>query len=160
LLDEDQLIEKLRKIEALFARPGTEGERLAAGEALHRIRSRLRQLESSEPTVEIQFSLPDTWSRSLFIALLRRYDLRPYRYPGQRRTTVVVRVTRSFVDGTLWPEFRELNETLRCHLDQVTQRVIEQAIFGDVSDAEVMSGQGSKTGRNGPAAAGQDLKLG
>lgn len=156
MLEEDRLIEKLRKIEALFARPGTEGERAAAGDALHRIRSRLRELESSERPIEFRFSLPDTWSRSLLVALLRRYDLKPYRYPGQRRTTVMVRVTKSFVDDTFWPEFQELNETLRCYLDQVTQRVIQQAIFGDVSDAEVMPGPGSKV-MNGPAPAGRDV---
>ena len=39
--DETQLREKLRKIEALFAGAGTEGERLAAGAALARLRERL-----------------------------------------------------------------------------------------------------------------------
>jgi hypothetical protein len=41
VLDEEpQLIEKVRKIEGLFTRPGTEGERLAAESASHRIRAR------------------------------------------------------------------------------------------------------------------------
>jgi len=31
VLEEERLIEKLHKIEALFARPATDGERLAAG---------------------------------------------------------------------------------------------------------------------------------
>ena len=93
MLDEEQqLIAKLRKIEALFARPGTEGERRAAEHASHRIRARLTALEEREPAVEFRFSLADAWSRSLFIAVLRRHGLRPYRYPGQRRTTVMVRV--------------------------------------------------------------------
>ena len=91
--EEDRLVEKLRKIEALFARPATEGERIAAGGALDRIRRRLRDLERAEHPVEYRFSLPDSWTKSLFIALLRRYGLKPYRYPGQRRNTVMVRVT-------------------------------------------------------------------
>lgn len=45
MLDEEQqLIARLRKIEALFARPGTEGERRAAEHASHRIRARLTAL--------------------------------------------------------------------------------------------------------------------
>ena len=68
---EQQLIAKLRKIEALFSRPGTEGERQAAETASARIRARLHTLEKTEPIVEYRFSLADAWSRSLFIAVLR-----------------------------------------------------------------------------------------
>ena len=54
-----------------------------------------------------RFTLADTWSRKLFLSLLRRYDLKPYRYRGQRRTTVMVKVPKPFVHETLWPEFRQ-----------------------------------------------------
>jgi len=47
--DEAALVAKLHKIEALFARPGTDGERVAAGIARDRIRERLRQLEVTSP---------------------------------------------------------------------------------------------------------------
>ena len=152
MLEEDRLIEKFAKIEALFARPATEGERIAASSALERIRQRLRQLESSERAVEFRFSLADIWSRSLFIALLRRYGLSPYRYPGQRRTTVMAKVTKTFVNETLWPEFRQLNETLRGYLDEVTQRVIAEAICRDVTDAEERTAQpGAELGAEAPA---------
>jgi len=136
VLEEDRLVEKLRKIEALFARSSTDGERAAAESARERIRRRLRELEATEPAIEYRFSLADTWSRSLFIALLRRYEVRPFRYPGQRRTTVMARVTRTFVNETLWPEFQSLNDTLRGYLDEVTQRVIAQGICRDASDLE------------------------
>ena len=54
MLDEEQqLIARLRKIEALFARPGTEGERRAAEHASNRIRARLTALKEIEPAVEI-----------------------------------------------------------------------------------------------------------
>ncbi len=51
-----RLREKLRKIEALFAGAGTEGERLAAEAALGRIRARLAEMGRSEAPVEIQFA--------------------------------------------------------------------------------------------------------
>jgi hypothetical protein len=74
-----QLREKLRKIEALFAGAGTAGERLAAEAALERVRARLSELGRQDPPIETQFSMPDQWSRHLFVALCRRYGVRPYR---------------------------------------------------------------------------------
>lgn len=139
--EESRLVEKLRKIERLFARTDVAGERAAAESALERIRERLAQLEQTEPPVEFRFSLPDAWSKSLFLALLRRYGLEPYRYRGQRRTTVMVRVTRTFADQVLWPEFRELDATLREHLESVTRRIIATAIHGDARDAEERPGE-------------------
>ena len=134
---EHELIAKLRKIEALFARPGTDGERGAAETALERIRERLRALEQAEPVVECRFSMTDGWSRSLFIALLRRYGLRPYRDSRQRHTTVMVRVTQTFVDQTLWPEFQQFQTVLHEHFAAVTKRVIARAIGQDDAEVEV-----------------------
>jgi hypothetical protein len=74
---ESQLREKLRKIEALFAGAGTTGERLAAEAALERVRARLSELGRQDPPVEMQFSMSDQWSRHLFVALCRRYGLKP-----------------------------------------------------------------------------------
>lgn len=151
--EEARLIEKLRKIEALFARATNAGERVAAESARDRIRVRLEKLEKTERAVEYRFTLPDGWSKSLFIALLRRYGIRPYRYSGQRRTTVMARVTRTFAEEVLWPEFEELNATLRAHLDSVTRRVIAQAIHGDAADAEERAGQEPKS-RTSPGFVG------
>src|SRR6185295_558530 len=94
-----RLREKLRKVEALFAGAGTEGERLAAEAALARIRARLASEERRETSIEMQFSIADPWARSLFMALCRRYGLNPYRYHRQRRSTVMLRVPRSFMQA-------------------------------------------------------------
>lgn len=134
--EEQQLVEKLRKIEALFARPGTEGERTAAGLAAERIRARLHGVRQEEPVREHQFSIHDPWARMLFLALARRYGLRPYRHKGQRRTTILLQVKYGFIEHTLWPEFEALESTLRGYLHDVTQRVISQAVHKDVGDAE------------------------
>ena len=134
--DETRLVEKLRKIELLFARSPFPGERAAAGTAADRIPHRIRQLEKAERTIEFRFSLPDTWSKALFIALLRRYNLSPYRHRGQRRMTVMVKVTASFVNEVLWPEFQEPNGTLRAHLDSVTSSIIKRAIHANDADVD------------------------
>ena len=67
--DKAALRDKLRKMEALFSGAGTAGEKAAAGAAAERIRIRLREEEKREPPIEIRFSVPDPWSRHLFIAL-------------------------------------------------------------------------------------------
>ena len=135
-----KLLDKLRRIEALHDGAATDGERIAAAEALRRTSERLASLGRSEPPVEYRFSLDNTWSRKLFLALLRRYGLRPYRYTRQRRNTIMVRVPPSFVDP-LWREFGALNEALREHLDALAEKVIAEAISGDTSEAEEIAGQ-------------------
>ncbi len=78
MTSEQSLREKLRKIEALFAGAATEGEMVAAGAAAERIRDRLGQATGKEKEIEAKFSISDVWSRQLFVALCRRYGLRPF----------------------------------------------------------------------------------
>lgn len=135
-MDEERLRAKLERIEALFAGAATTGERVAAGEARQRILTRLHTVERESPPIEYRFRLGDVWARKVFLSLLRRYDLKPYRYPGQRHTTVMVRVPKRFVDETLWPEFQQLAETLKGYLDEITERVVGEVLHGDSSEAE------------------------
>ena len=146
---EEELIQKLRRIEALHARAGSDGERLAAERARERIQARLQQLAAEEPPVEYRFTLADQWSRHLFVALLRRYNISPYRYRGQRRTTVMARLSRSFVNDTLWPEYQELQQTLSAYFDALTDRVIEQAL-------EVRAGEAEEQPEAAPVLAPQE----
>ena len=139
--DEAELIEKLRKVEALFADTSFAGERAAAESARDRILRRLAEIERTEPAVEMRFSMPDMWSRSLFLALLRRYDIEPYRYPRQRHTSVMARVTKTFAEQVLWPEFQQLNDTLREHLESVTRRVVSEAIHASADEAVERKGE-------------------
>ncbi|HEX9640426.1 MAG TPA: hypothetical protein VGB13_03860, partial [Candidatus Krumholzibacteria bacterium] len=78
MTEEQRLIEKLRRIETLFSRASSEGERVAAEEASRRLKQRLEAVRTSE-LLEFRFSLPDAWSKALFIALLRRHGITPYR---------------------------------------------------------------------------------
>ena len=133
---ETQLREKLRKIEALFAGAGTVGERLAAGAALERVKARLAELGQRDAAIELQYSMPDQWSRQLFMALCRRYGLKPYRYRRQRYNTVMLRVPKGFSDSVLLPEFTQLNQALRTYLSEVTLRVIHEEIHSDASEAQ------------------------
>lgn len=135
--EEKKLIEKLRRIEALFAGATTQGEKGAAFNAIGKIQKRLLNVQKQDPPVEYKFTLSSGWSKKLFIALLRRYGLEPYRYYRQRHTTVMVKVSVSFVDETLWPEFQELDKTLNSYLESITNRVISECIHNDSSEIVV-----------------------
>ena len=132
---EQELREKLRKISALFEGATTDGERSAAAAAIERVKKALAAMTRTEHVVEMQFTLPDRWQRRLFAALCRRYGLDPFRYKRQRYTTVMVRAPRRFIDSTLWPEYLELKEALDQYLNDATERIIREEVFGDAAEA-------------------------
>jgi hypothetical protein len=135
MITEQKLREKLRKISALFEGAKTIGERSAAAAAIERLKRALALMAQTEHPVEMRFTLPDLWQRRLFTALCRRYALEPYRYLRQRRTTVMVRVPRSFVDKTLWPEYLEIKEALDEYLNEATERIIREEVYRDTREA-------------------------
>jgi hypothetical protein len=135
-MQDTALREKLRKIEALFAGAATPGERDAAEAAMLRVRARVAEIGRSEQPVEIQFSIQDQWAQRLFVALSRRYGLRPYRHPRQKRSTIMVRLPRTFSDQILWPEFVQLNEVLHAYLHDITLKLIRDHVHADAGDAE------------------------
>ncbi len=132
---EEQFRDKLRKITALFEGAATAGERQAAAAAIERIRQALHAAAKTQPVPETKFSMADQWQRRLFSALCRRYGLEPYRYKGQRYTTVMVRAPRSFVDNTLWPEYIELQAALHSYLNEATERIIREEVYKDADEA-------------------------
>ncbi len=137
-MNEARLIEKLRLIEALFAGAKTAGEKDAADRARQRIMGRLKSMGEADPPIEFKFTLHDMWQQKVLVAILRRYGLKPFRYRGQRYTTVMTRAPRQFVNETLWPEFQEISRTLRTYLSEVTERVVSEVLCRDNSEAAVV----------------------
>ena len=133
---EDQLRERLRKVEALFFGAATAGEREAAGAAARRLRAKLEEAAHSDPAILIRFTMPDQWSVRLFVALCRRYGFSPFRYPRQRSTTVMVKAPARLFEELVWREFNELHADLAAYLDQTTARLIRETVHADVDDAE------------------------
>ena len=135
MLLEGTLLEKLRKIEALHAGTTVAGEKEAARLAAERIRARLAEIRGREKDTVMLYRLPDPWKRKLFLALCRRYVLKPYRESGRRYSTVQLRAPKEFQEQTLWPELLALSKELHAHLEELTERVIREAIDEDVSEA-------------------------
>lgn len=135
---EEQLQQKLHKVEALYFGAGTDGERDAAEAAVQRLKAKLAEINRRDPPVEMQFSMPDPWAVKLFVALCRRYGIRPYRYPRQRRTTIMVRASRGFFDAVVWRQFSEMHTDLWMHFEETTDRLIREAVHSDTTDAETV----------------------
>ena len=133
---EARLRDKLRKIETLFSGAGTAGEKAAAAAAADRIRALLENATGSEAPGDIRCSIPDMWSRQLFIALCRRYGIRPFRYRRMHMQTVVVKAPRSFFDRVLWPEFTDLSSALTAYLSEITQKLIQEEVYAGTQDVE------------------------
>ncbi len=132
---EGTLIEKLRKLEALHAGTKVDGEREAAGRAAERIRERLAEARARERDEVRAYRIEDRWHQKLFVALCRRYGLKPYREPGRRYSTILVRMPSTFRKQTFNPQFMALSKEITVELDALTDRVIREAIDEDVSDA-------------------------
>ena len=136
MVDDEELRAKLAKVEALFRRAGSPGEQAAAGAAMDRLQERLGASESKrEPEVELQFSLPDTWSVSLFVAVCRKHGVRPYRYRRQRRTSVVVRAREREFNRVVWPEFSRLQTELESYFEDVTDHLVNRVMGSDGDDS-------------------------
>lgn len=132
--DDAALRAKMAKLEALFRRAATQGERAAAEAAYDRLKAKADTTPPKTPPVEIQFTLNDPWSRRLFIALCRKHGIKPYRYPRQRRTTIVVRAPRSLLDDALLPEFSRLQHELSHYFAEVVDHLIATAMQSDGDD--------------------------
>ena len=134
--DREDIRERLAKLEALFARGATEGERAAAGAAMERLQARLDLAASprDEPEIELQYALPDVWAVRLFVALCRKHGVKPYRYPRQRRTTVMVRVRKAAFERTIAAEFRTLHRELTNYFDEMVNHLITDVMKSDGDD--------------------------
>ncbi len=50
----------------------------------------------------------------------------------------MAKVSQTFVDTTLWPEFQALSKVLSEYVSNITEKVISDHIFKDASEASVM----------------------
>jgi len=49
----------------------------------------------------------------------------------------MAKVSKRFVDKTLWPEFQEMHRILRAYLGEITGRLIRKDIYADDSEPEI-----------------------
>ena len=113
------IVERMNKIEALIERAGTEGERQSAILAKERLLK-----HKSEEEIEYTIHTNDMWHKKLFNALCHKHNLKPYRYYRQKYTTVMVMISKTYLDETLWPEYLQFSKLLQELVDDITLEVI------------------------------------
>jgi hypothetical protein len=62
---------------------------------------------------------------------------------------VVLRAPKTFINDTLWPEFLQIKNALDEYLNEATERIIREEVFGRTEEAE------EQTGSPGSASAAQ-----
>ncbi len=115
------ILEKIRKVEALIERAGTEGERKSAISAKERLEKSVHHEE-----LEYTIHLRDMWHKKLFLALCHKYGLSPYRYYRQKYTTAMVKVSKTLLDDIVWPEYLKFSKVLEELVDEITAEVISK----------------------------------
>lgn len=120
----DNLLERIKKIEALINGAQTEGEKDAAISAKDRILKKYPELEIHRNPKEYRLSTTDRWHKKLLIALCRKYGVNPYRYHRQKYTTVMVSINEEFLNKVLWREFLEYSDHLEKLVEEITDELI------------------------------------
>ncbi len=120
------ILDRIKKIEALIAGTNIEGERQAAISAKERILQKHPMLEILKDAKEYYLHTQGSWHKKLLLALCRKYGLNPYRYHRQKYTTVVVRINEGFLNQVLWKEFQECSKHLEALVDEVTDDLIQK----------------------------------
>jgi len=122
----ENILEKIKKIEALIQGATTDGEKKAAVSAKERIVSKYPEVEIFCNKKEYRLYTSDAWHKKLLVALCRKYGIKPYRYYRQKRTTVVVNINEEFLHKVLWKEYLEYSELLEKLVEDITGDLIRK----------------------------------
>jgi len=122
----NDLLEKIKKIEALIEGAKTDGEKNAAISAKDRILKKHPELDIDKDVLEFTLRTSDSWHKKLLLAICRKYGLRPYRYKGQKYTTVMVRANTDFLNKIVWSEYIEYSNHLEKLVGAITDDLISK----------------------------------
>jgi len=134
----EELLEKIKKIEALIEGAKTDGEKIAAIAAKNRVNKRILD-EGKILNQEYALYTPDNWHKKLLMAICRKYKIKPYRYKRQKYTTVMVNIDESFLNNVIWKEYLEYSKHLEKLIEEITNNIISK-IHGD-EDEEIIHGK-------------------
>ena len=133
------VLEKIKKIEALILGAKTEGEKSAALSAKERILEKFPELEKSKNLKEFTIDTPDLWHKKLLIAICRKYEVSPYRYHRQKYTTVMLKVNPDFLNNVLYKEYLEYAK----YLEELVGDIMDDLIgkIHEYEEEDVVQGQ-------------------
>ena len=122
--EQNDLLKKIAKIEALIEGTDNLSEKDAARAARERLKDRLTPDLTPAEIIEFKMLTPDTWHAELLKAICRRSGLRPFRNPRQKHTTVMVHAERHFFENTVWPEYEQYARHFEDLVEEITGQLI------------------------------------
>lgn len=120
----NDLLERIKKIEALINGATTAGEENAARSAKDRLLNKQSTIQAPDKLEEYRLYTSDSWHKKLLIAVCRKYGIQPYRYKRQKYTTVMVNINPNFLNEVLWPEYLEYSK----HLEKLVEGITDDLI--------------------------------
>jgi len=130
--------EKIAKIEALIAGATTRGEKEAAKEAKKRLLKK-----KSDRVVEYAVRVDSHWKKKLFVAFCRKHGLQTYRYRRQKHTTTMVRVSPTFMNEVIWPEYKKYGDMFEALAKEIFEELIGKIYHGDEAEMVIAGEIGS-----------------
>ncbi len=118
------LLERIKKIEALINGATTTGEKNAALSAKDRLLEKHITKGMPKKLEEYRLYTSDSWHKKLLIAICRKHGIQPYRYKRQKYTTVMVNINPDFLNDILWPEYLEYSKHLEKLVEEITDDLI------------------------------------
>jgi len=120
------ILERIKKVEALIVWAKSEWEKNAAEAAKKRILEKYPEIDNANKKVEFTISTSGSWHKKLFHALCRKYWIKPYRYYRQKYTTVMIMVNENFLNEVLWVEYEKYVKILEELVWGITDDIINQ----------------------------------
>ncbi len=130
------IVDKIRKIEALIAGAKSDGERQAAEFAKQRLQEKI----TAQP-IEYTVRLHSRWEKKLFVAICSKHGLRTYRYMRQKYTTTMVRVAKPLMDLVLWPEYNKYVSILHKLTEEISTDLISKIHLVKEEDETIIAGE-------------------
>ena len=120
------ILERIKKVEALIAWATSKWEKNAAEATKKRILEKYPQIEILKDITEIKITSLEKSDKKLLKAISRKYWLEPYRYYRQKYSTLIINCNVWFFDEILWPEYIRNRDILDNLVDDITWDIISK----------------------------------
>jgi len=82
-----------------------------------------------EEIEEISINTLTMWNKNIFLTLCIKYNIKPYRYKGDRKTVVNVQCTEHFMQNVFFPEYLKFTKILHESIEANLKEVIENILY-------------------------------
>lgn len=92
-------------------------------------KKKLKDISHLEEIYEIIVNTKTDWNRQIFLALCEKYNLEPYRYKGEKKTTIKLETTMDFMENILWPDYKKFTKIYHKSMEDILKKCIEKILY-------------------------------